>query len=89
MAALDGGLQMLLLWAQDRTGGEALPMSIGKMLVHAEKPPSGTVRCVARCRTSGSSRSLADINFYDDQGQRFTELKDVELILRSKTPSRA
>lgn len=85
VAALDGGLQMLLLWAQDRTGGSVLPMGIGKTLVHAEKPPTGIVRCVAHCRSTGESRSLANVEFFDEDGQRFTEFQDVELIHRPQS----
>ena len=82
VAALDGGLQMLLLWARDHMGGAVLPMGIGQTLVHAEAPPEGTVTCVARCRPSGKSRGIADISFKDESGVLFTEFKDVELILR-------
>ena len=82
VAALDGGLQMLLLWARERMGGAALPMGIGQTLVHAETPPTGSVTCVAHCRSSGKSRGLADISFADENGVLFTEFKDVELILR-------
>jgi len=82
VAALDGGLQMLLLWARDRMGGAALPMSIGKTLVHAEAPPEGSIHCVAHCRPSGNSRGLADVSFLAEDGELFTEFKDVELILR-------
>jgi len=82
VAALDGGLQMLLLWAREHMGGAALPMGIGQTLVHAEAPPEGTVTCVARCRPSGKSKGVADISFADESGALFTEFKNVELILR-------
>jgi hypothetical protein len=88
VAALDGGLQMLLLWARDRMGGAALPMSIGKTLVYVDTPPEGAIRCVARCSPSGSSRGLADVRFEDESGALFTEFKDVEFILRPNSNSR-
>jgi len=89
VAALDGGLQLLVLWARERTGGASLPMSIGKTMLHAAVPPTGSVRCVAHCRPSGKTRSFADVSFYDEAGERFTELRDVELIVRPDYPGRA
>jgi len=88
VAALDGGLQMLLLWARDRMGGAALPMSIGQTLVHVDTPPEGAIRCVARCSSSSSSRGLADVRFEDETGALFTEFKDVEFILRPNANTR-
>jgi hypothetical protein len=82
VAALDGGLQLLLLWARDHMGGAALPTSIGQMLVHVETPPKGAIHCVARCSPSGRSRGVADVCFEDEAGVLFTEFKDVEFILR-------
>jgi hypothetical protein len=82
VAALDGGLQMLLLWARDHMGGAALPMSIGKAVVHACAPPEGTIQCIAQCEPSGSSRGRANVHFKDESGALFAELQDVEFILR-------
>jgi hypothetical protein len=82
VAALDGGLQMLLLWARDRMGGAALPMSIGMAVVPAETPPEGEIHCVAHCIPSGKSRGRADVSFQDEAGTLFAEFKDVELVLR-------
>ncbi len=82
VAALDGGLQMLLLWARDHMGGAALPMSIGKALVHACAPPEGAIQCVAQCEPSGTSRGRANVHFRDESGALFAEFQDVEFILR-------
>ena len=79
---------MLLLWARDRMGGAALPMSIGQTLVHVDTPPEGAIRCVARCSSSSSSRGLADVRFEDETGALFTEFKDVEFILRPNANAR-
>ena len=82
VAALDGGLQLLLLWARDQMGGAALPMSIGKTVVHACAPPAGTIQCVAHCEPAGTSRGRANVQFKDESGALFTEFQDVEFILR-------
>jgi len=85
VAALDGGLQMLLLWAREQLGGAALPMGINQTIVHQQAPPTGPIRCVARCRPDGTNRGIADVIFEDADGQPFTEFRGVELILRPTT----
>jgi len=82
VAALDGGLQMLLLWAREQLGGAALPMGINQTIVHSATPPNGPVRCVARCRPDGANRGVADVIFENEEGQPFTEFRGVELVLR-------
>ena len=82
VAAMDGGLQLLLLWAREQLGGAALPTSIGELRMLTRPPAAGSIRCVAHCRKSGSHRAMADVAFQDEGGVRFAELKDVELILR-------
>ena len=82
VAAMDGGLQLLLLWAREQLGGAALPTSIGELRMLTRPPAAGSVRCVAHCRKSGSHGVLADVAFQDEGGVRFAELNDVELTLR-------
>jgi acyl transferase domain-containing protein len=82
VAAMDGGLQLVLLWARSNMGGAVLPMSIGEIRMSTETPPQGPIQCVARCRAASKNRGVADIVFYSESGDRFAELKDVEVILR-------
>jgi acyl transferase domain-containing protein/short-subunit dehydrogenase len=81
VAAMDGGLQMVLLWARKAMGGAVLPMGIGEAIL-AELPPQGTIRCVARCRADSKTSGSADVAFHNEAGIRFAELKDVRVILR-------
>ena len=85
VAALDGGLQMLLLWARDQMGGAALPMGIGEIRLSADTPSQGKISCTAECRASSKKRGVADVSFHNEDGVRFAEFKDVELILRPMT----
>ena len=81
VAAMDGGLQLVLLWARQHLGGAALPMGISELRFdapHAEGP----VRCVARCVVRGAQRGTADVVFLDASGRRVAELRGVELVLR-------
>jgi len=82
VAAMDGGLQMLLLWARDQMGGAALPMGIGEIRLSPELPSTGKIFCTAECRASSKNKGVADVSFHNEEGIRVAEFKDVELILR-------
>ena len=82
VAAMDGGLQLILLWAQDKMGGAALPMGIGEIRMSGDSLPEGPIQCVARCRAASKNRGVADVSFHTEGGARFAELLDVEVILR-------
>ena len=82
VAAMDGGLQLILLWARDTMGGAVLPMGIGEVRMSSDIPPEGSIQCVAHCRTSSKNRGVADVVFHNEAGDRFAEFKDVEVILR-------
>ena len=81
VAALDGGLQLVLLWARNQMNGAALPMGIQELRLH-EPLAGGLVRCVARCASRGSQRALAEVVFLDANGRLVAELRGVELVLR-------
>jgi hypothetical protein len=82
VAALDGGLQLTLLWARDTMGGAVLPMSIGEIRISSSAPTEGKIECTALCRTASKNRGMADVVFHNESGTRVAEFKDVELILR-------
>ena len=81
VAALDGGLQLILLWARRHLGGAALPMGISELRID-EPLAEGPVRCVARCAGRGAQRGTADVVFLDATGRRVAELRGVDLVLR-------
>jgi len=82
VAAMDGGLQLVLLWARGKMGGAALPMRIGEVRIAEATPAQGNIRCIARCHAESSKRGLADVIFDTEAGVRVAEFKDVEVILR-------
>jgi len=86
VAAMDGGLQLILLWARNQMGGAVLPMSIGEMRMTGSIPPEGKIQCVAQCREASKNRGVADLVFHNQDGDRFAELNSVEVILRPDTP---
>ncbi len=87
VAAFDGGLQMLLLWAREGMGGAVLPMGIGELRMTGQAPSEGEIRCVAQCKASSSSSAVADLVFTDAKGATFAEMKHVELVKRPDVKS--
>lgn len=81
-AALDGGLQLALLWGKHVLGGATLPMAVGAYHSYVEGPPSGPVKAVLRGQVKSRDRAVSDIVFTDASGAVFAELKNVETILR-------
>jgi NAD(P)-dependent dehydrogenase (short-subunit alcohol dehydrogenase family) len=86
VAAMDGGLQLILLWARKHMGGAVLPMSIGEIRMTSAIPPEGKIQCVAQCREASKNRGVADLVFHNEDGERFAELNSVEVILRPDGP---
>jgi len=77
-AALDGGLQLAVLWAQHRLGGRGLPTGLGALRMHTDGPVSGPLDCRVFGRTEGSSKAVTDITFIDPQGRVVARLEQVE-----------
>ena len=82
VAALDGGLQLLLLWARDQFGGATLPMGIGELRIADQPLSRGPVRVVANCRKTSASQAVADVVFLDQAGTQLSELRNAQLVLR-------
>jgi hypothetical protein len=81
-AALDGGLQLALLWSARVLGGASLPMGVGSFLTYADGPTNGPLRAVLKGTKRGRDKTVADITFTDESGAVVHELKGVEAILR-------
>ncbi|MEZ4237655.1 MAG: SDR family NAD(P)-dependent oxidoreductase [Myxococcota bacterium] len=82
-AALDGGLQLALLWSHRVLGGPSLPMGVGAYRTFRTGPPEGTVRAVLTGERRGRDKTVSDILLIDEQtGEVVSELRGVEAILR-------
>ena len=86
VAALDGGLQLAVLWARSELGGAVLPMGIGELRIDGPVP-DGPVRCVAQCVSQGNNKARADLSLVDAEGRRFATVKGVDLVLRPDAAS--
>ncbi|MEW1718164.1 SDR family NAD(P)-dependent oxidoreductase [Streptomyces sp. NPDC093109] len=81
-AAMDGALQLALLWARNATGAATLPMAVAECRVHRRGPVDGTVRCVVRGRKTHSTGARCDAALIDADGAVRLELLGVELVSR-------
>ncbi|MGW3951117.1 SDR family oxidoreductase [Streptomyces sp. NPDC004752] len=81
-AAMDGALQLALVWAQEALGAATLPMAVAECRVHRRGPVDGTVRCVLRGRKVHSTGARCDAALIDADGAVRLELLGVELVRR-------
>jgi hypothetical protein len=78
VAALDGALQLALLWGKKVLGEGSLPTGIAEVRVGAAPLPAGPIRCVVVGRETSRNRAMSDIVLLDESGVRFAELRGVE-----------
>ena len=81
-AALDGGLQLALLFGKRVLGGASLPMSVDAVRTFRDGPPNGPLRAVLRGEAKGRDRTVSDIVFIDQAGHVVHEIRGVQAILR-------
>lgn len=84
VAAMDGGLQLALLWAKRMLGGSSLPTAVGRYQGTGELP-SGPIRAVLKGRVVGKSKTVSDIVFSSPDGHTIARLEGVETHLLPKS----
>ena len=80
--AVDGGLQLALVWAERVLGGASLPMSVAEYRVWRSGAAPGPVRCLVRSREALGGQAVCDVGCFDDDGSLRAELLGVELVGR-------
>jgi len=78
VAALDGGMQLAVLYGQRMLGGPNLPTSIATLRRYATEACAGPITASAHSRAVSASATTTDIYFVDGNGQRFAELLGVQ-----------
>ena len=86
---LDGGLQLLLLWAFEQTGKTSLPTAIGECRYHGLAPITDIVACHFKSRLDGQFRSVSDCCFSDSSARVLAEFRDVEMHLLQESNTQA
>ncbi|MEU0522377.1 SDR family NAD(P)-dependent oxidoreductase [Streptomyces niveus] len=81
-AAIDGALQLALIWAREALNAATLPMAVAECRVYRRGPVDGTVRCVLRGRKVHSTGARCDVALIDADGAVRLELLGVELVRR-------
>jgi acyl carrier protein len=81
-AALDGGLQLALLWSRHVLGGAVLPMALGEYRSYRDGLSTSPLQGVVYARKIFEARTVCDIAFTDANGQKVAELIGVETVLR-------
>ncbi len=81
--ALDGGLQLAVLWCKEVLGSASLPTSI-RAAEFGGPPPSGPIHCTLLRARASDQRSECDLVFRDARGRVFARLSGVEMHLRPK-----
>ncbi len=78
-AALDGGLQLAILWGLRLFGKQTLPTAIGACVLYGNGPVNGPVRCELNGRAVREERTISTISFFDENGNLKAEMRDVEM----------
>jgi hypothetical protein len=81
VAAMDGGLQMALLWTRRVLGGASLPTGFSAFFPYQEGAAAGALRCVLRRRDATGSKAVVDLLMVDAEGAPVAEFRGVETHL--------
>ncbi len=74
VAALDGGMQLAVLYGQRMLGRANLPTAIDRVRHFAMPPAAGAITATAHRRAVGPAAVVTDIYFVDAQGRRVADL---------------
>ncbi len=80
-AALDGGLQVALLWGIHRTGRQSLPSAIKSVKFHHADDHSAWVHCDVMTKAVGPYQHTFDIHLTSPAGEPIVDLIDVDMTL--------
>jgi hypothetical protein len=79
VVALDGGLQLAMLWGIHMRGRPSLPTRIRTVVLHQAEPTPGPIHCALRAQTQGDYRAVFDIMLSSVSGDPIAELHGVEM----------
>jgi acyl carrier protein len=80
-AAIDGGLQLAVLWTEQMLGGASLPTSIGEVRTWIDEPFPGELQCLLHGCSASNGRTVSDVYLKNQQGQLVAILNQVETHL--------
>ena len=74
VAAVDGALQLALLWARRAGAGDTLPMGVGEVRLRRRGPVDGEARCIVRAVRVDDAGAVCDVGLVDADGVPRVEL---------------
>jgi NAD(P)-dependent dehydrogenase (short-subunit alcohol dehydrogenase family) len=83
-AALDGAIQLAVVWAKQQTGRATLPMSVRAARFRAAGPQPGPLRCVVRAVGVGEQHAVCDLSLARPDGVVVASLDGLELVARPR-----
>jgi acyl carrier protein len=78
-AALDGCLQLALVWSFEQLGRTALPLKVGEVVPYRAGALGDGLRCVLSNGDVGNNRAVCDLDLVDAENLLVASLKRVEL----------
>ncbi|WP_118914642.1 type I polyketide synthase [Mycobacterium shigaense] len=78
-AALDGCLQVALVWSFEQLGRKVLPLRVGEVVRYRAGALDGSLRCVLSNGDAKSSRASCDLDLVDADNRVVASLKRLEL----------
>jgi len=88
VAAIDGGLQLAILWGSHLLGRQSLPTKIGQYFSSREGLIKGPIRCELQGRAIRNERTISDISFFNEKGELIAKMCDVEMHMLPDTRSK-
>jgi hypothetical protein len=81
-AALDGAIQLAVVWAWEQTGRATLPMSVREARFRPAGPEPGPLRCTVRAVSVEDHRAVCDLWLTRPDGTTAAALSGLELVAR-------
>jgi hypothetical protein len=79
--AIDCAFQLVVLWCRDKLGANSLPTGIGGYRQFRRGFPPAGVRVLAEIRHASDTRTVADIEFLDEQGELVACINSYECVV--------
>ena len=84
-AALDGGLQLAILWGEHVLGQSSLPTKVGSYEAYSDNVSAGPIQAVLSGRADGPHKTVSDISFVDGSGKLLAAMRGVEMHMLPKS----
>ena len=83
-AAVDGAIQLAVIWAREVIGRATLPMAVREARFRASGLEAGLLRCVVRAVSSGEDGAVCDVVLVGADGGHVAELAGLQLVARPR-----